>query len=115
MKNANQSLGEFTGTENYYKFTSNLTLTDGVRHAAEEFGIFWFLDIIASYQNHDSFIGEYFQTWELKRVSADEFIVTATDGNENVLIEQQIPYSDFKDDIITMWCVDNVILLPSEY
>jgi hypothetical protein len=37
------------------------------------------------------------------------------DGNNNFIVGQEIPYSDFPIDSIELWIIDGVALLPSEY
>ncbi len=109
-------LEQFTGTEQYYKYTTGLLLTDGVKYLADACDCYWLLDIIVSYQFNRKIACEPFQTYKLtvnqKRNSAK---VTIEDGNENVLKTQIIEYTDFPLDEIKLWCIDKVILLPSEY
>lgn len=116
MKNANTNYSEFTGTENWHKhWLPGFTYTDGVKQVAEDYGAFWFIDLIVSHQTNAKVRNNEFQVWKLSRVKDDKFIATCEDGNYNKITEQKIPFSDFKDDELTMWCVNRVILLPSEY
>lgn len=112
---ANDLLREFTGTENYYAYLMGHKLTDGSKYAADIFQCYWFLDIIVSYQHLAKVRAEEFQTWELKRIAGDEFLVRATDGNNNTLVKQEVSFSDFPHDEFTLYLVDKVILLPCEY
>jgi len=118
-------LNTFIGTTQYYRYIGGLKLTDGVKYLADEAGAYWLLDIIASYQmgNANAKIRrEHFQVWELK-LSPDntttgehEAVVTMkTDTNRPLLVEQQIEYTDFPLDSITLYLIDGVILLTSEY
>lgn len=114
--NANEKYQQFNGTDHYYKhWLPGITYTDGVAQVAEDYGAHWFLDVIASYQGGAKFKAERFQVWKLSRVKGDEFLVTATDGDKNVIGKQKIGFSDFKDDDLTVWFVDRIMLLPSEY
>jgi len=116
-------LNRFTGTECYYAYLAGLKLTDGVKYLAEVAGAYWLLDVIASYQIGNAKIRrEPFQVWELK-LSPDnattgkhEAVVTMkTDTDHPLLVKQQIEYTDFPLDSITLYLIDGVILLTSEY
>jgi hypothetical protein len=37
------------------------------------------------------------------------------DGNDRGVFTKAIPFTDFPEPGITLYCTDNVILLPSEY
>lgn len=112
MINVNENYRQFTGTENYYKYNSGLLLTDGVRQVAEDLKCFWLIDIIASYQHK---INLDFQVWKLSRTEGSMFVVTCQDGNYNEVIRQEIDYSDFEGDELTVWCESPVLLLPTEH
>src|ERR1035437_3977666 len=117
LRNANEDhrLSGYMGTAFYHKYLCGTTLTDGARAAAGLYECFWFLDIIASVQHMPEVKAEGFQVFKLERVKDDHFKVTMEDGDDNVIYTQNIPYSDFKDDILTLWVVDKIIMLPSEY
>lgn len=112
---ANDYYSDFTGTEEYFQYSANIFLTDGIKAVSLKEQSFWFLDVIISYQFYQKFKEENFQVWKLERIENNSFKVTATDGNDNILGEQLIPISDFFFQEFTAWKVDNVILLPSEY
>jgi len=42
-------------------------------------------------------------------------VVEVSDGNDKILLEQKIEFTDFPLDSIVLWKVDDVVLLPSEY
>jgi hypothetical protein len=93
-------------------------LTDGVKELATSYKCFWILDIIASYQPQLCKRGEEgFQLWKLRRVDETQYqaIVVCEDGNGNVLVEQTIEHTDIEADDVKLYCMDSVILLPSEY
>lgn len=113
-KEIQNDLKQFTGTEYYYKYFEECVITDGVKYLAESCGAFWFLDIICSYKDRPNMKMESFQVWTLKAKDS-RGVVTCGDGNDNELIKQQIEFTDFPLDKITVWKVENVILLPSEY
>lgn len=112
-----QDLEQFTGSEHYYKhWLKQLVFTDGVNFLADKTGSYWLIDIIASYQ--PEFKGKYsFQLWELK-VDLEDKTATVTmreDSNTPVIIKQDLTYTDFPLAYQKIYCVDNVVLLPSEY
>lgn len=111
----------FTGTENWHPhWLKRFTYTDGVKFLAETTDCFWLLDLIASHQDQ-KMINEEFQVWELVR-SADDLhkaTATCTDGNETLLKNQILEYTDFPLDTIKLYLCgvgkDKVLMLPSEY
>ncbi|MES2648086.1 MAG: hypothetical protein V4717_14510 [Bacteroidota bacterium] len=116
MKNANDQLAAFTGTTKWFKHPLFGKLyTEGVKHMAETFGAYWLIDVVFSHQLLSKVKNEAFQTWTLKRITGNSFIVVATDGNENIIASQQIPFSDFNADVLTLFYTDDVLMLPSEY
>jgi hypothetical protein len=111
------TLSQFTGTEAYYRISRRHLLTDGTKYLAEEAECFWIMDAIAS---HLSEIGT--QDWfVLIRVQVTEgrAVMIYEDGNDREHARQEIPYTDFPLDSITLYaCWDQdhwVIMLPSEY
>ncbi|PQJ09597.1 hypothetical protein CJD36_016795 [Flavipsychrobacter stenotrophus] len=110
--NANDSLREHTCSDEYYKYNFGLVITSGSKALADKFSCYWFLDIIASYQGQLK--NDEFQVWTLKRTGA-KAIVTCTDGNDNVLKKQRIPWTDFEADEATVWVEFGTALLPSEH
>jgi hypothetical protein len=112
---ANDNYKEFTGTDYYYDHGFGFKTTDGAQQLAEDYGANWFIDLIISHQTSAKVRAEGFQVWKLTRIDGTHFKAVCEDGNDNVVVTQDIEYSDFKDDSVTMWCVDRVILLPSEY
>jgi len=111
--NANDKLKEYNSTEQYYKYSGYLVITDGVKAMAEMFECFWLLDIIASYQPRLK--NEEFQVWTLGKNEDSSAIVLCTDGNNRILKRQKIEWTDFGADEATIWIEANVALLPSEH
>ena len=110
-------LSYFTGTRKYYRIGSRHLLTDGTKYLAEEGACFWMMDAIAS---HLCEIGT--EDWfVLVRVEVTEgwAVMIYEDGNDREHARQEIPYTDFPLDSITLyacWDQENwVIMLPSEY
>lgn len=114
-KNANDNYQQCTGTDHYYNHWLGFQYTDGVAQVSEDYEAYWFIDVIASHQCHAKVRAEGFQVWKLKRTKDDKFMAICEDGNNNRVTQQAIPFSDFKDDEVTMWLVNRVIMLPSEY
>lgn len=111
--NLNDKLSHFTGTEKYYKTNFGFHFTDGVKALCEslETSSWWLLDVILSYQQQ--LIKEEFQQWKLTKNGEYSATVTCDDGNNNILVTQEIPYTDISGNC-TIWVEANVIYLPSE-
>ncbi len=114
-------LAHFTGTETWYRhWTKRALYTDGARFLADTAGAHWLLDVIASWQQHQSVRAETFQHWVLRRESA-WWRLACDDGNGQILASQRIKGSDFPLDTISLYCVAGgpgglpVIMLPGEY
>lgn len=118
-KNANDLLNQFTGTEQYYKHLHDFLYTDGIQYLASKFECYWLLAEIGNLNKTEQILirNTGFQVWTLQRISPDSeaFTIKVDDGNKNLLFQKEITYSDFKYDLATLWMVDNVLLLPSEY
>lgn len=112
-----QNLSNFTGTTIYHRHESVgslfIQLTDGCNYLREECKAYWLFDLILSYQ--PELMKQSFQVWRLKRVEKKIFIINCEDGNDNEILKQEIPYSDFPLDEIVIWLCQGVALLPSEY
>jgi hypothetical protein len=115
MRNANENYQHFIGGGDQHRLNFGHTMTEGVYQLCTDYQCFWLIDVILSHQHTKEVNKEPFQVWKLERVKDDEFKVTATDGNDNIIAEQVIEFSDFKDDEVTIWNIDRTILLPNEY
>jgi hypothetical protein len=116
MTKANDLFGNSNGTGSYYRHPlSKIVYTDGVRDMAEACGAYWLIDLIISHQVHIHVNLETFQVWDLIRLKDNTFTVLCTDGNKKRITGQEIPFSDFRYDMATLWLVDGVLLLPCEY
>lgn len=109
-------LTQFSGSETLYRnpFYGPVQYTEGARHVAVAGEAWWLLDLVVSYRRHAQVRGEGFQVWTLA-VTEESGMVTCTDGNEHLLVSQHIPYTDFPLPTVTLWLVDNILMLPSEY
>jgi hypothetical protein len=109
-------LNHFRGTEYYYKHPLGLVkYTDGVKYLAESAECYWLIDVVASYQVEKKFNKEKFLVFHLKVNSDLSAKITITDGNESILGMQMLEFTDFPLKEITLWCIDRIVLLPSEY
>lgn len=107
-------LGQFHGTSRYLKNFTGLLFTDGVKFLADQAGCYWLIGLVGSYQR--SLEGVRFQLWELDAGEDNKAVVTMReDTDEPVLVRQRIPYTDFPLRRFSFYCVDNVMMLKSEY
>lgn len=112
------NLAQFSGTEQYYKHWLGLKLTDGAQFLNAN-GAGWLIDAIASYQTKTWLASEPMlrdmQFWKLT-VHADETATLICERDtDDIAITQEIGYTDFPLESITLYLTDGVILLPSEY
>ena len=108
-----ENLSNFTGTENYYcNKNYPFEYTDGVKYLAENGGAYWLLDAIASWQKELN--SSQIQFWMLI-VNADNSAVLTCERDDEPVITQQIPFTDFPLSEVTLWLCDGVLLLSSEY
>jgi hypothetical protein len=118
MKNFDSTqLTQFSGTTSYYRISHKHLLTDGTKYLAEKAECFWMIDAIAS---HLSEIGT--DDWFVQvrmTVESNRATMIYEDGNGGEHARQEIPYTDFPLNSITLYsCWDGehwVIMLPSEY
>jgi hypothetical protein len=111
-----QALKQFTGTEQWYRnpLFPKYLYTDGVKYLAEQAGAYWLIDYIFSKQNLRTIQEQGFQVWKLI-VDDGRAIIKVEDGNENLIKEFKISYTDFPLKEFSLWFTDSVLLLPSEY
>jgi hypothetical protein len=108
----------FTGTENYYKttFLKNFLVTDGIKFMFEKLACYWVGDVVASYFPNIVKLDWFFSVKVI--VNDSKAFFTIDDGNENVLIKQDIPFTDLKHNLkmFLQWDGEKMVLmLPSEY
>jgi hypothetical protein len=119
------------GTDDYHRispFARDLVATDGTILMAEELQAFWLLDIVASYMPkvkklHQADEEQSFFVARLSKLEDDKALFTLDDGNDQVKIKQEIPYTDCThnvrmylqwgslDGVNPMW----ILMMPSEY
>jgi hypothetical protein len=115
MKNANDLFGSKMGTQFYHKYKGSYSYTDGIEELARICGAFWLIELIVSHQTSQALKRQHFQVWQLDRIKDNEFKITCTDGNDGYVTHQDIPFSDFPYEMVTLWLVDGCLLLPCEY
>jgi hypothetical protein len=112
-------LVQFTGSENWYRhgLVRDVLFTDGVKHVADAGGAYWLIDEIALAQRYEKRVAaEEFQHWKLAvDIDKHKGVLTCDDGNGNIVFSKRIPFTDFPLSEITLYYVNNTILLPSEY
>ena len=111
----------FYGTEAYHRWSAlfrTFVLTDGAQYIADACGAYWLMDAIASYKQ--SYAGEDFVVAKLTKATASNgWLLRLEDGNDRLIADQLIEYSNFPLDEIKLYVVKSddlwVIMLPSEY
>jgi hypothetical protein len=113
-------LAQFTGTTQWYKhWLKRFTYTDGVKYLAEQCEAYWLLDAIASHQTKqllsDQMLRE-FQIWILKVNLEDSTAKLICERDtDDVVLTQDIPYTDFPLAEIKLYLTEGVLMLTSEY
>jgi hypothetical protein len=109
-------LAMHSGSETCYRhWAGTLRFTEGVQYLAETASAYWLIDLIASWCPHASLRNEEFVLWKLVVNSDRTATAIADDGNGRELVRQDIPWTDFPLDEVSLYLTDNTLLLPSEY
>ena len=107
-------LAQFHGTTKYYKNFTGLLYTDGVRYLAERAECYWLIDLVGSYQPKLRDIP--FQLWRIDvRDDKSALVTMIEDTGQPLKVRQEIPFTDFPLSEFEFFCIDNVMLLKSEY
>lgn len=121
MSNATQlelELKQFIGTEHYYSVRRDLMATDGVKYLAEKAECFWLLDVYWSHLLGIDHIANPFTVLKMTVQNGAAYVVIE-DGNDNLLAQQFVEYTDFPLASITLYGCWNeqewVLMLTSEY
>ena len=108
-------MAHFTGTVNYWEhqfFKISINLTDGANYIRTNCGAYWLFDLITqqTYQKDKSYVVK------LKNIKESEYIFNVLDWQtDEIIYQQEIPFSDFPLDQIKLYVLNGVCLLPSEY
>ena len=109
-------LEQFIGTTQHFKHPLGLLFTDGVHYLAEKGKAYWLIDCIASYQGYRQVREMSIQFWRLKvKEDRSALLELGEDLPEPIILRQKIPYTNFPLKQITLYLVNNVLHLPSEY
>ncbi len=109
-----EELDQFHGTLHYYKNFTGLRLTEGIKYLEERAECYWLIDLVGSYQ--PEFADVRFQLWEVEVVEGISTLLTMReDTDKPVLVRQHVPFTDFPLERFSFYCVDNVMMLKSEY
>lgn len=111
-------LAQFTGSEQWYRhgLVRSILFTDGAKYVADKAGAYWLLDEIALAQRYEKSVAvQEFQLWQLKVNVNHTAVLICENGNGEVVLSKGIPFTDFPLDEIKLYCINNTILLPSEY
>ena len=114
-------LHNFSGTELYYRITPDTVMTEGAKFVADNGEAYWLMTAIASYlpqlTKTESFIVANLQVTNTG--NSRSALLKLDDGNDNILIEQHIAYTDFALDEMKLYACHTgnmwVIMLPREY
>ena len=114
--NLTEELKQFTGTEQWYRnpLFPKYLYTDGVKYLAEQAGAYWLIDYIFSNQMLPEIKAQEFQVWNIQ-VNDGRAIIRVEDGNDNLVKKFNLNYTDFPLKDFSLWFVNNVLMLTSEY
>lgn len=109
-------LAMHTGSTCLFRHWSRrLVYTEGVQYLAQKASAYWLIDLIASWCPHASIRAEEFVLWKLTVKPDRTATAIADDGNGRELARQDIPWTDFPLDEVSLYFTDGTLLLPSEY
>lgn len=110
-----ESLAYFYGSMEFHKHPLGFIYTEGCHYLAEAAECYWLLDLVGSYL--PELKGQDFLSYKLTTNDSTGLVVIE-DGNHNELARQEIPFTDFPLDEITIWAEWNgayyTAMLPSE-
>ena len=111
------ALRNFTETEKYHRVLPRLVITDGVQYLANKANSYWLVTAIYSHLITQPIHSEFVVARLV--VSGKTANLVLDDGNDQVISEQYIEYTDFPLDEVKLYCSYQerlwVLLLASEY
>ena len=113
LEEIQNTLAHFSGSEEFHRVGNSL-ITEGVHYLSETCGSYWLIDIINSIQWMPKLRAEGFQVFNLT-VFNNTATVVVSDGNQSLLYFQKIDHTDFPLERITLWRVNDTVMLTSEY
>jgi len=129
VEKLNNDLIQFSGSDVCYRHLLNkrVLYSEGVRHLAQEAQAYWLIDAIASYFGtsvmrkaikKDDRLSSL-QFWYLNCQNNHGTLTMVAYSGEKPAIIQEISYTDFPLDIISIWAAFDgrywLLFLPSEY
>lgn len=111
-------LRRFTGSETWHRhgLVRSVLYTDGAKYVADSAGAYWLLDEIALAQKGEPAVaGEEFQLWKLAVKPDHTATLACEDGNGRAVYVKAIEYTDFPAEGVELYCVNDTIMVPSEY
>ena len=92
------------GTDELHKsssLTNRYLHTDGIQFLVENAGCHWLIDIVTSSYHILKDCG--FQVWTINK-KGDRATVICDDGDDNIIYQQEIEYTDFPLDTFSFYC-----------
>ena len=117
MTDLKTELKQFTGSEVFFRnpLFGRFIYTEGVRYLAERAGAYWLIDYVFSNQHNGEIKAQPFQVWTIRVGDDRSAVVTVEDGNDNIVKEFRLEFTDFPLAEFSLWFIDGTLLLPSEY
>jgi hypothetical protein len=110
------ALNRFTGSDESFRHNlmRKISYSQGVQYLAEVGNAYWLVDKVATLQLEPKIRRAEFQVWKLK-VDGSTAMLSVEDGNDAVIYSENITFTDFPLDHVTLWFANNMIYLPSEH
>ena len=113
-------LNQFSGTSELYRhWLKAFSYTDGVKYLADQASAHWLIDAIASHQTKQLLSDEMLKEFQIWRLVVNMEEKTARliceRDTEDVVLTQDIPFTDFPLPEVKLFLVAKVLMLPSEY
>lgn len=111
-------LAAFTGSEAFYRHALSFgcVYTEGVQYLAEKASAYWLIDAILCPQKFEARLQLMeFQVWTLTVGEDRSASLLCSDGDDQVICRQHIPWTDFPLTSVTLWFANDTLYLPSEH
>ena len=127
-----EELNQFIGCMDWTRYgqTSQVIFSEGVAYLAKKAKAYWLIDAIASHIIHNRDYQQacrrdpgfdYLHFWTLTVTGTAATLVCVADLGKKPVVRQDIPFTDFPLDEITIYCGNDgprtprKLFLPSEY
>jgi hypothetical protein len=111
-------LKHYRGSDILAHLTPTMLLTEGALYLAQAAKCFWLFNLYASHLAEIDGDADWFNCLKLNKQGEGAQVIIE-DGNDKVLAQQSVDYTDFPLESITLyacWCRDYwVVMLPGEY